>query len=249
MLRENYFVSVAMTSYNGEKYISEQIDSILINLLDNDELIINDDGSTDNTLNIIKQYTEKDKRIKLFQNNHLGINKNIEDAILKCTGKYIFIADQDDVWLDNKITTICSIFDNDNNVDLVFHNSKVSNTEIADIKHENLFETLAVSNKFSKNIIYYHFWGCMFAIRKTSLQYLVPFKFDFDNWIIFCCSFLKKCTITNEILMTYRRHNDNVSTFKRGKYISTIIKHMFKFFKFLLYSPILLHKYRKVSEK
>ena len=89
-------ISVAMATYNGEKYIKKQIESILINLNKDDELIISDDGSKDKTLDIIKSI--KDKRIKIISGPKQGVIKNFENALNNCTGEYIFLSDQDDIW-------------------------------------------------------------------------------------------------------------------------------------------------------
>ena len=87
-------ISVAMTSFNGEKHIKRQIDSILANLDTSDELVISDDGSTDRTIEIIQSL--HDNRIVLVYGPKKGINKNFENAIYHCKGDYIFLSDQDD---------------------------------------------------------------------------------------------------------------------------------------------------------
>lgn len=97
-------VSVVMCTYNGEKYIREQIDSILTQTYPIYELIIQDDGSTDGTVEIIKEYQHADKRIKLFCNEiSLGINANFFSAMRKAKSEYIAISDQDDIWESDKI--------------------------------------------------------------------------------------------------------------------------------------------------
>ena len=89
-------ISVCMATYNGEKYIQEQIDSILCQLSKDDELVISDDHSTDATCDIIKSYN--DRRIKLFLNELAkGVTHNFENALLHSKGDIIFLADQDDV--------------------------------------------------------------------------------------------------------------------------------------------------------
>ena len=93
-------VSVAMASFNGEKYISTQIKTILENLTENDELVISDDGSTDGTRRIIEGFN--DSRIRLLEGPKQGVKKNFENAIRNCSGKYIFLSDQDDVWMCGK---------------------------------------------------------------------------------------------------------------------------------------------------
>ena len=97
-------ISIAMCTYNGERFVKEQIDSIIAQSYTKFELIVVDDCSKDNTINIIKDYQSKDDRIKLFQNeNNLGFVKNFEKAISLCSGDYIALADQDDIWKKDKI--------------------------------------------------------------------------------------------------------------------------------------------------
>ena len=100
MLEKNELISIAMTSYNGEKYIREQLDSILTQTYGNFELIICDDRSKDSTVEIIKDYCIKDSRIKLYVNEkNLGFKKNFEKAISLCKGEYIALSDQDDIYV------------------------------------------------------------------------------------------------------------------------------------------------------
>src|SRR6478736_1009903 len=98
-------VSVVMAVYNGEKYIKDQLNSILSQIDDSTEVIISDNGSIDNTLEIIKEF--KDPRIKLYQNEeYKGSAFNFEFGLKKASGNIIFLSDQDDVWLENKVTVV-----------------------------------------------------------------------------------------------------------------------------------------------
>lgn len=97
-------ISVVIATYNGEKYLREQLDSILHQTYPVYELIIQDDCSTDTTVDIIKEYLKRFANIKLFVNDiNLGFNKNFWSALKKARGSYIAIADQDDIWMPNKI--------------------------------------------------------------------------------------------------------------------------------------------------
>ena len=118
--------SVALASYNGEKYIEEQISSILKCLDTTDELIISDDGSTDKTLNIIKQFTDNDNRVKCIKGPCCGVVKNFENAISHCGGDFIFLSDQDDIWHSNKIEKILPLLKE--NI-LVCHNANIYNNK------------------------------------------------------------------------------------------------------------------------
>jgi glycosyltransferase involved in cell wall biosynthesis len=97
-------VSVVMCTYNGEKYLKEQIDSIMDQTYPIYELIIQDDCSKDNTLHILHEYAEKYPNIRVFQNEkQTGINANFFSAMYRASGDYIAISDQDDIWELNKI--------------------------------------------------------------------------------------------------------------------------------------------------
>ena len=94
-------ISIVMATYNGETYIREQINSILNQTISDFELIICDDCSKDSTVEIIKRYKDKDKRITLVENEkNLGFKKNFEKAISYCKGDFIAFCDQDDIWTE-----------------------------------------------------------------------------------------------------------------------------------------------------
>ena len=116
-------ISIAMTTYNGEKYLREQLDSILNQTYKDFELIICDDCSTDSTVQIIKSYI--DPRIKLFINEkNLGFKKNFEKAIKLCTGEYIALSDQDDIW---ELDHLKILYDKINGADLICGNNLIFN--------------------------------------------------------------------------------------------------------------------------
>ena len=95
-------VSVALPVYNGAQYLSAQLDSILCQLEEQDELVIAYQASEDRSLDILTDYQNRDPRIKICLNPDGGITSNFNLAISRCCGDYIFLSDQDDVWLDQK---------------------------------------------------------------------------------------------------------------------------------------------------
>lgn len=117
-------ISVALCTYNGEDYLSEQLDSIFAQTHKVEEIIICDDCSTDNTLQIIKNYQERyPKSIYLYQNKeNLGSTKNFEKAINLCNNELIFLCDQDDIWLPEKVAKVYEIFIEQPNISGIFHN-------------------------------------------------------------------------------------------------------------------------------
>lgn len=97
-------VSIVLCTYNGAKYLSEQLDSILAQTYPLHEIIIQDDNSTDETVNIIHEYASKYSLIKFFENNSAhGVNGNFISAMQRATGDYVAISDQDDIWETDKI--------------------------------------------------------------------------------------------------------------------------------------------------
>ena len=98
-------ISVCIASYNGGTFIHQQLSSILYQIGENDEVIVSDDGSTDNTVSVIKSF--HDKRIRIIDGpGQASPVMNFENVLNAAKGDYIFMADQDDVWLDGKVT-IC----------------------------------------------------------------------------------------------------------------------------------------------
>ena len=95
----NSLVSVVMCTYNGSRFVAEQIDSICRQTFPQLQIIIVDDASSDNTYEIVKQYADKDERIQSYRNDtNLGFNLNFNKACKLATGDFIAIADQDDIW-------------------------------------------------------------------------------------------------------------------------------------------------------
>ena len=97
-------ISVALCTYNGEKYISQQLDSIFSQSMPVDEVVICDDYSEDATCNILEFYAARYPQIRLIKNEiNLGFRKNFEKALTECQGDFIFFSDQDDIWDKDKV--------------------------------------------------------------------------------------------------------------------------------------------------
>ncbi|MHB9054708.1 MAG: glycosyltransferase family 2 protein [Paludibacteraceae bacterium] len=198
-----------MATLNGEKYIKEQIDSILIQLGSEDELIISDDGSTDKTLEIIGKFD--DERIKLYQNNIMnGYAHNFENALIHSSGDYIFFSDQDDVWLQNKVETMLPYLKEDNFV--------ISDAFITDDNLE-IRDKLSSWRKYKKgyfqNLYKSIYAGCTCAFTKRIKNYALPFPatkyIQHDNWIGLLSELKFNVVYIDEALIYYRRHENNTS--------------------------------------
>lgn len=208
----NNKISVVMATYNGEKYIREQIDSILINLNNGDELIISDDGSTDETLNIIKKYIENDNRIKLINGPKMGVKQNFANAIKNATGKYIFLSDQDDIWEKDKVEKVMKAFKKEK-CTLVIHDAKIVNQDLEDMQ-ESFFEYRNSGKGIIKNVWKNTYIGCCMAFDIKIKERILPIPNNIemhDQWIGLINEKYGKSYFLNEQLIKYRRHQSNVS--------------------------------------
>ena len=161
--------SVCIATYNGEKYIHEQLASILSQINIDDEVIISDDNSTDNTIQIINNFN--DPRIKLIKGGFRNFTFNFENAIKHAKGDYIFLSDQDDVWLPNKYTTTLHAL---KSFDLVCSDAIVVNQNLSPI-HSSFFEYYNSGKGILKNIIKCSYCGACIAFNKKILHAIQPF--------------------------------------------------------------------------
>ncbi len=213
-------ISVCIATYNGEKYINKQLESILNQLNSNDEIIISDDGSTDKTLEIIGSY--KDSRVKIFHHKknerllkmhaapfRLAAN-NFENAITNSKGDYIYLSDQDDIWLPDRIEKTRSFLDD---YDLVMCNYKVIDATDK-ILDEHFLKKNPINRLLLKNMLHTPFLGCSMAFRRNVLDYCLPFPrncIGHDFWMGCMIVHLGKYKYIDEPLHSYRKHVDNVS--------------------------------------
>jgi glycosyltransferase involved in cell wall biosynthesis len=213
-MRDEPLVSIALCTYNGEKYIRQQLDSILDQTYRNLEVVIVDDCSTDDTFNIVSNYAGRDSRIKCFKNEiNLGFNQNFEWAITLTTGAYIAISDQDDIWLPQKIERLLNaIADNW----LVFSNSVFINNNNELLDGKMLHNYSIAINKYMqsyKGILLANFvTGHTTLFKKEFVDYFLPFpeKGFYDWWMGFIALYHHKIVFLDEILTQYRIHEASV---------------------------------------
>lgn len=203
-------ISVCMATFNGEKYVVEQIESILKQLDVEDELIISDDGSTDNTINLIKLIN--DKRIKLYFKNGYSYTENFENALKKAKGDYIFLSDQDDVWSPNKVQVCLNYL---KEYDFVMSDATVVDENLKVINSSrNSYHF--VKNGFLRNFIKTYYLGCCMAFKRNVLDFVLPFPTNsklclHDAWISLNAELFFKTKVIDEQLILYRRHSNNTS--------------------------------------
>lgn len=204
-------ISVCMATYNGEKYIKEQIDSILPQLGEGDELVISDDSSVDRTVEIVQSY--KDKRIKLFTNQkfHSPIF-NFEFALKQAKGDIIFLSDQDDVWLPNKVEEMSKCL---SNYDLVVSDCSVVDKDLKLIRSSFMnWKSSHEGGRFIKHLYKNPYLGCCMAFRNRLLKSAIPFPSHIamhDIWLGLMALIGFKVYFLNIPLIKYRRHGNNAS--------------------------------------
>lgn len=202
-------ISVCLTTFNGEKYILQQVQSIICQLNNTDELIVSDDGSTDRTLEIIRNLN--DKRIKIFSNTNKGIISNVENALNRVSGDYIFLSDQDDVWLPDKVEKCLKAL---KDVDLVTTDCYVTDKDLNLISNSFFQHNNSSQNKW-KALLRNPYLGCCMAFNRNVLKDALPFPTNIpmhDIWLGNVAAFRYKVKFIDEKLIYYRRHGFNLST-------------------------------------
>jgi glycosyltransferase involved in cell wall biosynthesis len=158
-----------MATYNGDKFILEQMHGILSQLSETDEVIVSDDGSCDNTCAVIEQIN--DDRIRLFCHTETkGPVKNFEFALQQAKGEIIFLADQDDIWEKKKISTMQTC--------LATYDLVVSDCSIIDLKGDTLYDSFFLLRRSGpgilKNLWRNGYIGCCMAFKRHILEQAVP---------------------------------------------------------------------------
>jgi len=245
MLRAD--ISVVIATYNGERYIHDQLSSILNQVSDNTEVVISDNGSTDNTVKIIGEFN--DTRVKLLHNlEKKGSTHNFEYGLQHASGNIIFLADQDDVWLDNKFSTCLSCL---KTYDLVVTNCKVVDGEL-NVLQDSFFSLNKSGKGVVKNLVKNSYLGCCLAFKRKVLDIAMPFPPGIaiypmhDIWIGFVADCFFSTYFIDAPLMLYRRHQHNISTASNKSPFSFLRKMDFRW-RIAKYYPLILSRYSKLK--
>lgn len=203
-------ISVCMATYNGERFIGQQISSILCQLGTDDELVISDDGSSDATCEVIKSFD--DARIKLVSNpNPKSPIRNFEHALQCAQGEYLFLADQDDVWFETKVEVVTQLLQA---AELV-----VTDCTLIDKKGRQFAPSFFLLHGsrpgFLANLIKNSYLGCCMAFRRSFLKKALPIPASVpmhDIWFGMLAECYGTPVFCPEPLMAYRRHSSSAST-------------------------------------
>jgi glycosyltransferase involved in cell wall biosynthesis len=212
VMDDDILVSVVLCTYNGAKFLEEQLTSIINQTHKKLEIIISDDASTDNTIQVINEYAFRDHRIIVFQNTStIGIKKNFGKVLRLAKGEWIAISDQDDIWVENKIEkllkcrTAHSLLIHSYNAE--FLGTNVSNSIVN--RKRKRFSGSNTRQLFFYNTIYGH----TVLLNNKLLQLALPFPpvTYYDWWLGIIASIHGTVEVNKESLVLHREHESNFS--------------------------------------
>jgi glycosyltransferase involved in cell wall biosynthesis len=209
-------ISIAMATYNGARFLEEQLQSFARQTLLPDEVVITDDGSTDDTLEIARQFASGAPfALRIHRNpKRLGFNRNFEAAVSRCEGDIIFFSDQDDVWFDRKLETVMSAFAANEKTQVVINGQIIADADLnhSDITMLDNLRSLGVSSDYLCS-------GCATAFRRDWGQAILPMPKEMDDrygtgldrWVNELAVLLGVRTLIEEPLQFFRRHGANTT--------------------------------------
>lgn len=213
----HHLVSVCIATYNGSRFVRQQIVSILEQTVQIDEIVIVDDASSDGTVDVIRSF--RDPRIKLLRNEtNLGVVRSFEKAITHATGDLIFLCDQDDIWRSDKVEVFKRFFAVHHEVTIVISDASVIDQDGKEIRR-SWFGLSGFNPGLVRNIVRNRYMGCMMALRRSELAYCLPIPPHIpmhDMWIGMLNQVYGQVGYIAEPLFSYRRHGNNVTTGKHA---------------------------------
>ena len=202
-------ISVCLATYNGSAYIEPQLRSVLEQLSHEDEVVVADDGSSDETISIVNAVG--DPRIRVVATGgKLGVIKNFERALLASRGEFIFLCDQDDVWLPGKVEQCVAELRSHL---LVVTDCKVVDNQLNEIA-PSFFRLRNSGSGLLHNLWKNSYLGCCMAFRRELLEYALPFPLGIpmhDMWLGMIAETKGKVGFLASPLLLYRRHTLNAS--------------------------------------
>ena len=205
-----YTYSVCVATYNGEKYIEEQLVSIYKQLTDKDEIIVSDDGSKDGTIAVVEQLKQQYPNIKIVKGPQKGFSCNFENAVKNASCDIILFSDQDDIWKENKVNKIDEVFTKDETCTTILHTMstfRVGEDEGHEIPmgyHSGVFSNWLMSS----------YWGCCMAVKREFMHRFLPFReycVGHDQLTGLMTEKYGKVCFLNEDLIMHRLHDSNTS--------------------------------------
>jgi len=202
-----------MATYNGEIFIREQLDSFASQSRLPDELVVCDDCSSDSTLEIVKLFADSAPFPVIYIKNscNTGYTAAFCRALEKCSGQFVFISDQDDVWFPEKIERIERIMLSNPEMLVVMNDAALTDANLVDIGLTKQGQICSAGLPKSAFVM-----GCCVAVRRELLDVCLPIPSNYkghDNWIVQMADGIGRKLVVPDILQWYRRHGDNESQF------------------------------------
>lgn len=228
-------ISVAMAVYNGEKFLKEQLDSILNQTRPADEIVIVDDGSTDGSWTVLEDYARRYNQFRLYKNEeNLGYKKNFQKALSLCHGDITFLCDQDDKWAPDKVEVMTSVMEENPDIEVLASSFQFMDKDSVPFEvqpmrgrsNNNLYlkvveENALVPVTFDEFCKHNYFQGCALAV-KSRIRSLFVEKYNsllpHDWFISMLASKDNHFRFLNKRLFFYRMHESNtVGVPQKGK--------------------------------
>lgn len=212
-------ISIAMTTFNGEKYLREQIDSILAQTIQDFELIVCDDCSTDGTWAILEDYAKRDSRMKIFQNEkNIGFKENFEKAMSLCKGDYIALSDQDDIWMPDHLEVLIDVIGDSvmacGNCDMVGADGQSLHMTLKQMEALRTVSDNPKKRFLSIVFLRNAFQGASMLLSKSFLDKVLPIPEGVgfhDTWISALACVNGGFNYTDRIVNKYRKHGGNIT--------------------------------------
>ena len=203
-------VSLALATYNGAKYLPEQLASYVAQTPPPDERVVGDDGSSDATMAVLEGFARTAPfPVRITRNPvNYGYSRNFCETVQRCGGDVIFLSDQDDVWHPDKIARCLAVREADPACLLVTHDAQLTDAEL-NPGEATLGQQLAASGSSDPHALVN---GCSMAIDRFLAGFVSPPPRDFhDMWLALIASLLDGRRHIAEPMMLYRRHGGNAS--------------------------------------
>jgi glycosyltransferase involved in cell wall biosynthesis len=237
-MSEQVSISIAMCTYNGERFLQEQLDSFLTQTRLPDELVVCDDGSQDGTVALLEAFARHAPfKVRIFVNQHtLGFGRNFEKASSLCQGEIIFFSDQDDVWLPAKLSEMQRCFQENPQAAIVFHDAAVVNSQLEPLGYST-WKAMNFTPRQQKQFTQGGYRqvllkrpaiaGMLLGVRRSLLELVLPIPegWTHDNWIPFCGSLISGVTFLPLQLSQYRLHSHQLVGVKKLSALGTFKHH------------------------
>ena len=204
-------VSVCMAAYRGERYIEEQMRSILSELRAGDELLVSDDAPGGETERIVRSIAQEDARVRYLCGEGKGVVRNFERVLSAASGDVLFLSDQDDVWLSGKVEAV--LREIERGACLVVHDARIVDESLHELA-PSFFATRHSRPGFLHNFLRNGYMGCCMALTRPVLERALPFPPDLpmhDQWLGLTAERTGRVCFLPTAYLLYRQHGGNVT--------------------------------------